>query len=419
MLTITNKLLLAVLERKDLRVLNNVKEEWLDSGELRGYKFVKEYYKEHGELPPVEIFSDKYRLKEKVSGRPGYFLKELKNRYIAASLTDIIPGIMANLSDNPEKGLEKLIKEIRGLKTDTYTSKDVRLSDNAMSRYALYKERVRTKGVVYLSTGNDLLDSTMYGYRQADLITIGGAPGAGKSWFLIYLCLLLQKSISTLEEHKDDKILFITNEMPEDEIIERIDCVSGRLPYEDYMKGELSPRNRRRYKRMLEDMQNEESHIVIVYNCSTVDELNILIDMYAPIAVFLDGSYLMEGGDGSKATWEKTMSITRALKKTAKTKSTPIINTTQLVRGAGKRASKKASDGMDEFAYSNSYSQDSDISYRMYQQPDMVFRSEIGIETVKGRRVKPNTRYIFTNNLVSMEQGLRMEDEEIKTTVTW
>ena len=417
-LTITNKFLLSVLTHRNLKILNAVKKEWFDTAELRGLTFVKKYYSDHGELPPVDVYASKFSITDKVKGRPAYFLRELKNRYIATSLTDIIPGIMAKLSDDPEKGLETLLAEIRELKTDTYTSKDVRLSDNAIERFKNYEERVATKGVVDLSTGEPVLDETMYGYRKADLITIGGAPGVGKTWLLIYLFLKLKEHLENSDEHKDSKILFITNEMPEEEIIERIDCVEGKLPYEDFMKGELSPRNRRRYKKLLEKMQREGSNVIIVYNVSTVDELNVLIDLYSPLAVFLDGSYIMEGDEGG-SVWERTMSITRALKKTAKVKHTPIINTTQLTRGSGKKASKKTTDGQDEFAYTNSYSQDSDISYRLYQTADMVFHSEIGMETVKGRRVKPNTRYIFTLDLVGMNQSICLEEEETKTAVTW
>ena len=106
--------------------------------------------------------------------------------------------------------------------------------------------------------------------------------------------------------------------------------------------------------------------------------------------------------------WEKIVYITRNLKRLAKNFKTPIINTTQLKRGANKSGSKFSLDGQDDFAYSSSYTQDSDIAIRMYQDADMKFHELVGCEVVKGRRVVGGTTLIFQNDLSNMLHSITL-----------
>lgn len=107
--------------------------------------------------------------------------------------------------------------------------------------------------------------------------------------------------------------------------------------------------------------------------------------------------------------------ITRNLKRLAKNFGVPIINTTQLKRGTAKAGSKFALDGQDDFAYSSSYSQDSDIAIRMFQDADMKFHDLVGCEVVKGRRVVSGTTFYFQNDLLKMNQSMTLAVEDEKT----
>ena len=110
--------------------------------------------------------------------------------------------------------------------------------------------------------------------------------------------------------------------------------------------------------------------------------------------------------------WERIVYITRNLKQIAKNFKVPIINTTQLKRGSSKSGSKFSLDGQDDFAYSSSYSQDSDIAIRMFQDADMKFHDLIGCEVVKGRRVIGGTTLIFQNDLNNMVQSITLPADE-------
>lgn len=415
-MTVGEQLMVACLKRKDQKIISVIQRKWLDGMEVRQHKFIMDYYREHGELLGVKTFCDKFKLDaDEVDSRPAFYLNGLKERFIFATMSDNIPKILRGIREDPREKLYELQSLIATLAVDAVESKDVLYSEDVEARIKDYEERMKSLGVTYLSMGCDDMDSVFYGYRKQDLITIGGKAGQGKSWLLVFLTFMLERVLHEKEELTGEtfgEILFITNEMGEEEIKERIDCIKFRLPYEKFLKGELSERERKRYYRGLESLKKEKSKIRIVYSCQTIDELSTLMGLYQPSAVFIDGSYLMEGK--MQEGWEKIVYITRNLKRLAKNFKTPIINTTQLKRGSGKSGSKMALDGQDDFAYSNSYAQDSDIAIRMYQDADMKFHDLIGCEVVKGRRVVSGTTLIFQNDLSNMLHSITLPADETK-----
>lgn len=413
-MTVGEELFVACLKKKDHKMLSLVQRKWLDGSEVRQYNFIMDYYREHGEIVGLRTFCDKFKLNEKdVDSRPAFYLNAIKERFIFASMSDSVPKILRGVKEDPREKLRELQSLVASLAVDAVESKDVLYSDDVDVRIKDYEDKMESLGVTYLSMGSDDMDKVFFGYRKHDLITIGGKAGQGKSWLLVFLTYLLEKVIKNKEESTGNTcgdILFITNEMGEEEIKERLDCVKFKLPYKNFLEGTLTEREKSRYYRGLRNLKKERSKIRIVYSCQTIEELSTYMGLYQPSAVFIDGSYLMEGK--MQEGWEKIVYITRNLKRLSKNFGIPIINTTQLKRGSAKSGSKFALDGQDDFAYSSSYSQDSDIAIRMFQDADMKFHDLVGCEVVKGRRVVSGTTFIFQNDLTNMNQSLTLPADE-------
>lgn len=414
-MTIGEQLLVACLKKNDSRTLSVIQRKWLEGTEVKEHYFIMDYYHKNGELVGLKAFCEKFSIDSGVvDARPSYYLNAVKERFIFAMLSDNVPKILKGIKENPRDKLESLQSLVSSLAVDSIESKDVLYSDDTDLRIKDYEERVSSKGVTYLSMGCPDMDKVFFGYRQQDLITIGGKAGQGKTWLLVFLAFQLEKVLLKKEEegtHFGD-ILFISNEMGEDEIKERLDCISFSLPYKSFLEGNLTSREKRRYYRGLKELREKRSRIRIVYSCQTIDELTTLMGLYQPSAIFIDGSYLMEGK--MQEGWEKIVYITRNLKRLAKNFKIPIINTTQLRRGSSKTSSKVALDGQDEFAYSSSYTQDSDIAIRMFQDADMKFYDIVGCEVVKGRRVISGTTLMFQNDLSNMCLSVSLPDESTK-----
>ena len=413
-MTCGEELFVACLKRKDHKVLSLIQRKWLDGVEVKQHKTIMDYYREHGEILGVKTFCEKFKLDaDEVDSRPAFYLNALKERFIFATLSDNIPRILRGVKDDPREKLHELQSVVATLAVDAVESKDVLYSDDVELRISDYEERMKSMGVTYLSMGCDDMDKTFFGYRKHDLITIGGKGGQGKTWCLVYLTYLLERVLEKRAEMGDTfgDILFISNEMGEDEIKERIDCLKFRLPYQSFNEGTLTLREKNRYYKGLESLKKTKSRIRIAQSCMTIDELTTLIGLYQPCVVFIDGSYLME----PKMTegWEKIAYVTRNLKRIAKNFKVPVVNTTQLKRGSSKSASKFALDGQDDFAYSSSYTQDSDIAIRMFQDADMKFHDLVGMEVVKGRRVVSGTTLIFQNDLNKMCHSITLPAEDV------
>lgn len=411
-MTAGEKLIISCLKRKDQKTLVAVNPKWLDATERVKYNEVISYIRDSGEMMGVRTFCTKYKLSEKeADSRPTYYLGEVKNRFLYATLTDKIPTILKGFSGSPLEKFSELQSLISTLANTATETKDTVYSEDAEARISEYVERSKTSGVTYFSMGSEDMDKMFFGYRQQDLITIGGRAGSGKSWLLVYLTYLLEGVLKKHYEATGEfrEILFITNEMGEDEIKERLDCVKFKLPYQEFLEGKLTRKDKKRYFDGLREMKR--SHIRIVYSCITLDDLEMYVDLYNPAATFVDGSYLMEPqlGEG----WEKITTITRGLKRITKSRRCPIINTTQLKRGSGKGASK-GFEGQDDFAYSSSYTQDSDIAFRMYQDADMKYHEITGLEVAKGRRIPSGTVVIFQNDLSKMVHSLTLPVESMK-----
>ena len=412
-MTAGEELFVACLKRKDQKTLSLVQRKWLDGSEVRQYKFLMEYYRSHGELVGVKAFCEKFSLDaSSVDSKPTYYLNQLKDRFIFATMTENLPRILKGMKDDPRAKLSEIQSIVGGLAVDAVEAKDTLYSDDTEKRMTEYEERVKSKGVTYLSMGAEDMDKVFYGYRRQDLITIGGKAGQGKTWFIVFLAYLLDRVLSDKEEESGEKvgeILFITNEMGEEEIKERLDCLRFKLPYKSFLEGTLTEREKKRYYEGLKKLEDSKSHIRLIDGCQTIDELSTFIGLYSPAVVFVDGSYLMRSD--AKEGWEKITELTRGLKRLAKSFKVPIVNTTQLKRGASKSASSFALDGQDDFAYSSSYSQDSDIAIRMFQDADMKFHDLVGAEVVKGRRVVSGTTLIFQNDLDAMCHSVTLPPE--------
>ena len=217
-------------------------------------------------------------------------------------------------------------------------------------------------------------------------------------------------------------ILFVTNEIGEEEICERFDAIRFQLNYQRFMSGELNEKEEIRYTRGGKFMHSNKRRIRVIFNCATLDELYSKIRIYQPSIVFVDGSYLME--PKMEEGIVKTTFITRNLKALAKDNLIPIVNTTQLRKKTGKRGVSSMFDGQDEFYY-GSYVQDSDFAIRGFQDPDMVYDMTIGLDFVKARRMarvqlawkcdlEAMDSFGYSKMLTEEEKESKFDEEEFK-----
>jgi len=397
MMSDADKLLVAILKHKDTDLLFKIKREWLDKAELPKLQYILDYLGTHDELVGIKTFCAGYSLdRTEVDSRPGVYLRAVRNRFLFMEISDKIPNIIKSAKKDPAISLKLLTQLASELNQDENTdSTDTNYSDVAATRIDRYKERILNEGITYSSMGDPILDQVFMGYGKTDLITMGGRAGSKKTFLLCFLAVLADVVLP--EEY--GKILFFTNEMSTEQILDRMDAIRFSLPFKDFLRGKLSRAQLRAYN---EGVSKLTSRIIFIENVYTMAEYNNKLKIYRPGISFVDGSYLMEPeykGDD----WKRITYITRYLKRVHKLMGIPCVNTTQLKRSSGTKESNTSFGAQDDFAYASSYTQDSDIAIRMFADKEMMFRNEVGMQIAKGRNVDALQIPVFVANLTKMD----------------
>ena len=331
-------------------------------------------------------------------------MKKLEERYVYTELGENVPKLLKDMKKHPIKTLRAIQGLVSGIQTNE-KSRDVIYDKDTLKRLTEYKERIASKGITYLSTGSDELDALTFGFHRNDLWTFGGRGGVGKTWLMVCLAHLCELRMSP----ELGPVLFLTSEIPASEIQERFDCIRFQLDYEKFQRGSLSKAQFSRYRKGLKKLEATGSRVVITEDCQTLDDLEAKIHLYRPAIVFVDGSYLLE--PQMEEGIAKTTYITRNLKSKAKSHTIPIINSTQLRKKSGRKTKGDRFEGQDEFYY-GSYVQDSDFAARMYQDVDMVYHSQVGIQFVKGRRIPPGSEITWQAQIASSQYKFMLKEEE-------
>lgn len=423
-MTAGESLFIKILLEEDTKSLTLVDFEWLEGEEIPMYNFITGYFKEYTKLPSIKLLKSKFSIKDvSVEDEAAYFLDELRDRYVYVSLVDKVPKMIKEAKEDSKKALDKLRSLITLLASTGKDSELISYGLDGEGRIKEYENRIVSGGITYLPSGDNFLDSLMFGYSESDLITIGGRPGTKKTWILIYLCLCLDLII---EEYLPGRsILFVSNEIGISELNDRMDCMRYKLPYTDFLKGDLDRRAHSRYERGLKRSTTKKvSNIQFTTKCRHLADLELLVKLYNPVACFLDGSYLME--PKMSVGWEKVTFITQNLKSIALQNGCPIINTTQSRRRSSSTSTKgpkTALAAQDDFAFADSYSQDSDLAILLYPKEDSAWSNIISGIVAKGRSVDiEKSNFVIHTSLTTMafkfEQDNDDDEEEEEKDIT-
>jgi len=398
------KLALSCVLRENLTPMLRAKEEWLDKNELTYWHFIRNYHAKHGKAPNSHVMTTEFSDVDfdEVPAEPNFYFDKLHRRFVYETLVLNVPKILRKAKTDPYDSYNRLRDVLSAEGISISDSRIVSHAENAFNRFDLYEDRKGSGGVLHLSAGHPVLDNVHGGYQKSDLITYAGRAGLGKTFWLCFLAILAQDALG--KENND--ILFVSNEMPVEELQERMDAIEFQLPYASFMRGELSAAMESFYQKAL---LTYKSRIRFIQNVRTNSELEEHLRSFDPSMCFIDGSYLMNK-DQKSATWERVQYTTQGIKEIILSTGTPVINTTQLKRGSGKEANAYSLDAQEEFAFGGSFIQDSDLALTMFQNVNMRFRGHVGMQFAKGRRVNPDDQLIWRFSLADMDFDVMLEE---------
>jgi replicative DNA helicase len=249
-------------------------------------------------------------------------------------------------------------RTLTDINTETVTSRDVDLTQNFVERLHQYHRWIESGGALHgIPSGFVGLDNLLHGWQPEQLITLVGRAKAGKSTILMTFAAAAQSS--------GVPVLFVSFEMSNDEQQSRYDSIISHLSHDKIRTGRLNKQQMADLYKTAKQWANYPSFILsndITANM-TVSGIAAKAAEYNPGLIIVDGVYLMEDESGERrGSPQAITNITRALKRLAQTRRTPVLCTTQVLdwklgHGKGKKVGKIT---QGSIGYSSSFAQDSD-----------------------------------------------------------
>lgn len=153
------------------------------------------------------------------------------------------------------------------------------------------------------------------------------------SWMVIVWAVHMWKN----DLKPGQKILFVTMEMTELQIMRRMACVDLRLPWDDLRKGKLTMHQKKLMddwcdQRIAEEGDPTKPNIIFATakECRTAKDIGALVAEHQPVCVVVDSFYIL-GRQDNKSIYERVLGNVQALKlDVALTHDVPVLASTQL-----------------------------------------------------------------------------------------
>ena len=391
-LVIERGIISKLLETGDMNVLKDhqIKRYYFSGEANHVFKFIDEFYMKNNSLPTARILKNqfpKFDLEsyENEQGREvigteeslPYWCNELRKKIIHNTLCDNMEKVFTSLDNlETEKALGIIKSTILKVETDLVETTAINLSTDGEDRKRAYEERKMNKGMLGIPMGIDRLDMILKGMQPKQLITLIARTGVGKTWFYILLsayCIL-----------NNYRVLFLTTEMSEEQIEDRIEAMLMGIMYDEFnynkfKSGTLDPEQEKLYFEFLDRKSKLEP--LIIETATGVSNVNAKIQQHKPDVVFIDGVYLMEDARGAEQDWLRVAHITRDLKMLAKSNKIPICINSQ----ADRTTSNKTGPELDNIGFSSAIGHDSDVVLSLFRDEEMLEDREMKVKILKQR----------------------------------
>lgn len=298
------------------------------------FRWLATEHRRLGCYPSARAFESRFNIKLSRSSEPlAVALQPLLDQYDYLQITKIVAGIRRQR----EKGasMPAVVAEFRqqASKIVSFDAQyvDVNLS-TSVGAYLRYKDRVlaRIAGRLdRLASPWASLNRLVGYFSPGEVLSLAARPAMGKTWTVLYWAHhLASQGVSTL---------VVTKEMPTEQIEDRMTAIHYRLPYEEFRRGQLSPRVLRRWHH--ETRVSRKLPLVVSGTESIegvgLDHLIAKVEQYRPEVLVVDGAYLIyPRGSERMPRNERYAEISSFSKRLAKTLKVFVVLVLQMNRQA-------------------------------------------------------------------------------------
>ncbi len=308
-------------------------------------------------------------------------MAEYKARLTRDGLTEAIE-VFAKTND-VDATLPILQNFISTLHTDMSRS-DIQVASSIVGPLVARYVTAEENAMPGIPTGFSMIDDTLGGLQDEQLITIIGLPKRMKSSYLLWMAMT-----AAFRGYRAGIVSF---EMSNDEQQARYLSLGANVNLTRMQRGLLTDSEIARLHEFEQFITETEGlgELIFVHDVagtSTVGGLEAKQAQHNFEVMYVDGMYLMDDQNGElKGSSQALTNITRGVKRFAQTAKIPIVASTQALQS---RTSRSRGIEMESIAYTSSFAQDSDVLIGI-DRPDMTLpvsklkivaaRNAVGIE---------------------------------------
>lgn len=313
-----------VVNSGDIELFSSLKaEDFQAEFEKPVYEFTRNYYIEYGKLPSYSMIANKFNLSPIEStpdGDPRYWIRELKKRNFLLTYDQGINKINPYLvSGNLDEAQQELISLCMGLsKVGVSTPKPQQLSDLFKSTLDSLSDRRSSGGMTGITCGFPSLSRMLRGFTGKNCYVLAGRKKLGKSMILAIMSLVAGQ--------EGERPLMISMEMTKDEYINRLLALWTKIPLNHIVSGYISTEAEGNLRQLLDTLELAYLFQEGFFRTSVAD-LDLMISMYKPTIVYIDGAYLLKPPTSTSkmSGWERVSETIKEVKLVAGRHDVPII----------------------------------------------------------------------------------------------
>lgn len=339
----------------------------------KAFGFISKHVLNYGNVPSLEVFKKEYSMLPLPAEAPEslvYYCDTLRKKLKHNTIVEGFEEAQGMLEDlHTDEAYKLLMQTIMKVENEILLTSRLELNKDTNKRLDNYHKRAIAQGMTGIPFGIDVIDRILGGANDGELIAFLGYTGTGKSWLLVIIAVLMAKA--------GYRVFFGTIEMSDEMVMRRIDAVWNLFSYSRFRRGQLHPKELKKYENYLEEMEgNEEYFLVVETLTGGVTEVAAKIEQHKPDIILLDGAYLLQDDSSDDDDWKALVRVFRGLHRLCLTKKKPMIVTTQ---------SKERVVNLGTISFAKAIAADCDVIGAIEQDDEQKNDKEIKMKWLKLR----------------------------------
>jgi replicative DNA helicase len=328
------RLLSALRKAKSKSLLYETPENFFEDGEEReAYGWLRNYVETYDAWPTAETFKRQTGVQLVITKEvPAYYQDQCRQKVLWTGMLEPFKEIRRALdAKNPDTALQIMRNVIAGATAINHRREGlITLADSMSMVVEDFETAKRTVGLRGIPTGWQYLDDQTDGWQPADLVTLVGRTGRGKTAALL--------KMAHAAWSRGYSVLFLSMEMSTLQLARRFFGIETHLNPRLVRAGRLSTYVEVQMRHQIAQMQDEDIPFYWIAGNfkKTTEALRAAVHEVQPDIIFADASYLLKPESKSRFNGRRELiaDVIEDISKLAKECNRPVIQSVQFNRQA-------------------------------------------------------------------------------------